>query len=394
MNTDLPGPADLVGNLEFLGKLGAGRERIRQAFLDVPRHMFAPDTWWERQYDRTYLPMSRAETGETAWRRELYDDNAVMVTQVDNGRRAAPGAVGRASSSSLSAPGIVADMLHLAAISPGDRVLELGAGQGFSAALAAHLAHPRGHVTGVEYDPELAGIARANIASAGIANVEIVTGDGRLGHPGAAAPFDAVIATCTFDPIPTAWLEQAAPDARIVATQQSRFYPYGLFSGTVTADGTAITGGFIDDANFMWDRGAARLTGDPTHLFTGQEQADRTITDVSPEAVVDGDGAQFAIGRLIPDLYQWIGRNADPDHADDYTLWLYDEHGSWAAVDYTPSAQRFSVSQFGPRRLWTEAEAAHAWWTSAGSPDIDRFGLVVTRGGQHLTLDGRSVEGC
>lgn len=384
------GPADLVAFLENEGDLGPGRERVAEAMRRVPRHLFAPDAWWEQRLDSTYVPRFRADD-EQAWLRALYASNSPMVTQVDEGRTApVPGAVGRRSSCSLSAPGIVATMLHLAGIRDGDKVLEIGTGTGYSAALSARLAGDIGLVVSVEYDAVLAEQARRNLENAGFGrDVFVTNGDGRNGWA-EPYPYDVLVSTCTFNPVPTQWLKQVRQGGRMVVPCQSAFYPYGLLAATVGDDGTA-RGRFLDDANFMWDRGSAYLAGNPVGLFTNQDDAEASETVLSPEKVKFSDAAQFAIGQLIPGLYQWTGRFDEPDRRDWWTWWLYDGNGSWAACDVVPGAEVFQVDQYGPRRLWEEMEAVFGWWTGAGRPDVDRFGLLLTPGGQRVTLDGDVV---
>ncbi|MFJ7248085.1 hypothetical protein ACIQWA_26125 [Kitasatospora sp. NPDC098652] len=63
--------------------------------------------------------------------------------------------------------------------------------------------------------------------------------------------------------------------------------------------------------------------------------------------------------------------------------------GSWAAVDWdgTRGAERYTVWQHGPRRLWEEVEGAYRWWLENGRPGPERFGLTVTPDGQWVWLD-------
>jgi protein-L-isoaspartate(D-aspartate) O-methyltransferase len=116
----------------------------------------------------------------------------------------------------LSQPSIVALRLGQLAVQPGHRVLEIGAGSGYRAALLAHLAGPRGHVTTIEIDAHMVTAARCNLASTGAGTVEVVLGDGALGHQ-AGAPYDRIIATVGTYGVPDNWLSQLAPAGRLVA---------------------------------------------------------------------------------------------------------------------------------------------------------------------------------
>ena len=120
----------------------------------------------------------------------------------------------------ISRPSVIARMFELlldgraAASPPLGRVLEIGTGCGYQAALLATLAR---QVVSIERVRALHDLARQRLAAtAGPANVRLVWGDGRLGHP-PLAPYDAIIAAAGGDELPPAWAEQLAPGGRLVA---------------------------------------------------------------------------------------------------------------------------------------------------------------------------------
>lgn len=159
-------------------------EVVTDALRAVPRHVFLPD-----------LP---AET--------VYRDDAI-VTKRDGG--------GRPISSS-SQPAIMALMLDQLGVEPGQRVLEIGTGTGYNAALLAHLVGPEGQVVSVDIDPELVTLAGEHLAVAGHPEVRLVCGDGSEGFwPG--APYDRVISTVGVWDLAPAWLGQLGPGGRLVA---------------------------------------------------------------------------------------------------------------------------------------------------------------------------------
>jgi protein-L-isoaspartate(D-aspartate) O-methyltransferase len=112
----------------------------------------------------------------------------------------------------ISQPYIVALMIQAAGVKPGDRVLEVGAGSGYAAAVIGRIA---AHVVAIERQAELVPIARERMNRLGIRNVEIVEGDGSLGWPG-EAPFDAILAAASGSHVPQALMDQLAPGGRIV----------------------------------------------------------------------------------------------------------------------------------------------------------------------------------
>jgi protein-L-isoaspartate(D-aspartate) O-methyltransferase len=101
-------------------------------------------------------------------------------------------------------------------VEPGQRVLEIGAGTGYNAALLAHLVGPEGQVVSVDIDADLVERAREHLIDAGHSEVTVVCGDGAEGFT-PAAPYDRVIATVGVWDLSPAWLDQLGPGGRIVA---------------------------------------------------------------------------------------------------------------------------------------------------------------------------------
>ena len=116
------------------------------------------------------------------------------------------------SGQTISQPFIVACMAEAAEITASDRVLEVGTGSGYGAAILAELA---AEVWTVERHKSLADAARVRLREEGIKNVHVRLGDGSLGWP-EAGPFDAIVVTASGPEVPPALLEQLAPGGRLV----------------------------------------------------------------------------------------------------------------------------------------------------------------------------------
>lgn len=152
-------------------------ERVLDAIRAVPRDLFVPEDHRAEAWENMPLPIGCGQT--------------------------------------ISQPLVVARMLALLELRGDERVLDVGTGSGWHAALLAYLA---AHVWSIERLPELSAAAARSLATAGVKNVTLVLGDGARGVP-EAAPFDAinVAAAISGSRIPDALIEQLAPGGRIVA---------------------------------------------------------------------------------------------------------------------------------------------------------------------------------
>jgi protein-L-isoaspartate(D-aspartate) O-methyltransferase len=103
-------------------------------------------------------------------------------------------------------------MIQAAALKPGDKVLEVGSGSGYAAAVMSRIA---AKVVGIERQHELAVLAHERLRDLGFDNVEIVEGDGTKGCPG-QAPFDAILAAASGSHVPESLTDQLAPGGRLV----------------------------------------------------------------------------------------------------------------------------------------------------------------------------------
>jgi protein-L-isoaspartate(D-aspartate) O-methyltransferase len=138
------------------------------------------------------------------------------------------------SGQTISQPYIVALTIYAARIGPGDKVLEVGAGSGYAAAVIGQIA---AEVIAIERHHELVELARQRMKRLGYNNVRIVEGDGTLGWP-AEAPFDAVVAAASGSHVPQGWIAQLKPGGRIVMPLGSPHSVQSLVKVTKQDDGT------------------------------------------------------------------------------------------------------------------------------------------------------------
>jgi protein-L-isoaspartate(D-aspartate) O-methyltransferase len=138
------------------------------------------------------------------------------------------------SGQTISQPYIVALTIDAAGIKQGDRVLEVGAGSGYAAAVIGQIA---GEVIAVERHHELVELAQKRMRQLGYSNVKIVEGDGTLGWP-AEAPYDAIVAAASGSHVPHSWIAQLKPGGRIVMPIGEPHAVQSLIKVTKEEDGT------------------------------------------------------------------------------------------------------------------------------------------------------------
>ncbi|AAB88934.1 protein-L-isoaspartate O-methyltransferase [Archaeoglobus fulgidus] len=151
--------------------------KVYEAIRKVPRHLFVPESYKNEAYVDTPLPIGYGQT--------------------------------------ISAPHMVAIMCELLDLREGDKVLEVGTGCGYHAAVTAEIVGKSGKVISIEYIPELAERARAILKALGYDNVEVIVGDGSKGYE-KEAPYDKIYVTAAAPDIPKPLIEQLKPRGRMV----------------------------------------------------------------------------------------------------------------------------------------------------------------------------------
>jgi protein-L-isoaspartate(D-aspartate) O-methyltransferase len=153
---------------------GISDERVLAAMGAVPRERFVPERWRRRAYDDGALPIGHGQT--------------------------------------ISQPWVVAAICQGLELRGGERVLEVGTGSGYSAAVLARLA---AHVVSVERITELAAAARATLADLGVENVDVVGGDASAGAPQGGV-FDSIAVHASAPSLPAGLVAALAPGGRLV----------------------------------------------------------------------------------------------------------------------------------------------------------------------------------
>lgn len=269
--------------VEHLKRTGAIHTApVEAAFRAVPRHVFVP-----------HVPPAQA-----------YQDQVIPTKQIQG-----------ITLSSSTRPGMMAVMLEQLALAPGQRVLEIGAGTGYNAALMSHIVGPTGQVITIDIDHEVVAAATTHLARAGYAHITVVAGDGGFGYS-PQAPYDRIILTVAASDIAPAWWTQLHPAGRLVLPLSLHG---SIKSVAFERDGPSLRSMSVADAGFMRLRGA----------FIGPEQ--RVAVDAIP-----GLTLEVATARTIDTtaLAHWLQASAT-DHRTSVTATMEELHGSfplWLAL--------------------------------------------------------------
>jgi protein-L-isoaspartate(D-aspartate) O-methyltransferase len=193
-----PAGDDSVGRMQFmltLRRRGIGDAAVLRAMDEVPREYFVEGQFLDAAYADRALPIACGQT--------------------------------------ISQPYVVAYMTEQLGVLPGHRVLEIGTGSGYQAAVLSRLVH---EVVSIERYRTLADAARARLETLGYKNVEVRLGDGLAGAPD-RAPFDRIIVTAAAETLPQVLVEQLAPDGVMILPLGPHGSPQSLVRLTKSKDG-------------------------------------------------------------------------------------------------------------------------------------------------------------
>ena len=181
----MPSSQKLEALLDEVKAMGISDGRVLSALREVRRELFVPQEVVGEAYANYPLPIGHGQT--------------------------------------ISQPYTVAFMLEQLELAPGQKVLEVGAGSGWNAALLGNLVAPKGRVVATEIISELALTAQENVRRAGLSNVEVVCADGSLGYR-KRGPYDRIIVTAACPEIPPPLIEQLNDKGVLIAPVGGSFF--------------------------------------------------------------------------------------------------------------------------------------------------------------------------
>ncbi len=342
---------------------------VAAALRAIPRHFFLPE-----------VPLDDA-----------YADRAI-VTKLQDGMPV----------SSCSQPAIIAVMLEQLDLHEGDKVLEIGAGTGYNAALMGYLVGAQGSVTTLDIDEDIVTRARENLARADVTNVGVVQADGGLGYP-VDTPYDAVIATVGVWDLSPHWVEQLATGGNLVAPLW--FHTLQFSISFVKTDEGLLKSRSIRPCGFMRLRGA--FAGPETYL-----EIDGITVGLEDSSQLDVEGLRRLLetpprDHSLPELlppenrglidYLALQREALISLADherqkldcEYAFGLLDGAESMALLVLDPRDWRQLtpiVRIYGEESAFLRLRQLAEEWEAHGRPRLEQATIIAAPVGSSLTM--------
>jgi methyltransferase of ATP-grasp peptide maturase system len=366
--------AELAGKLREPGVLVS--PQWREAIRSVPRHVLVPHFYVQNE-DATWRKVDGTDDPD-AWLDAIYSDETLITALADLPPDSA--GTGQMAVSSSTMPTLMVRMLEALNVHDGDRVLEIGTGTGYNAALLSQRLGDD-NVFSVDVDAGLVDLAGKRLASAGYTPT-ILARDGAQGL-GEHGPYDRIISTCAVPAIPRPWIDQTANGGLILTDLKLS----GMGGNLVLLErsGDTVSGRFLPAwAGFMNMRHA---TSDHTPRHPRRDHTNarerRTSAPLQPwDHTVPGF---LAMPGMPPNLtYGWHLTDRPNSVAN---TWLSATDGSWCEAHAEEHHGTRLVVEGGPASLWDRIETAWAQWRTAGEPDWSRLGLTVTPRDHIVWLD-------
>ncbi|MVO84253.1 methyltransferase domain-containing protein [Streptomyces sp. p1417] len=347
------------------------------AVSSTPRHRLVP-RWWRRIPDsptQEWELVSPPEGSAELLRAAYADETLVTRVGTAHADHAAPGAHGSGDpTSSSTLPGLIVSMAHRLDVKTGHRVLDVGTGSGYSAALFARRFGDE-NVTSVDVDPYLIEAAGTRLAEFGrTPRMQAIDATGELPD----TEYDRIMATVSVRPVPASWLRALRPGGRLVTTIAHTAL---LITADMGSDGIARGAVQPDPATFMETRQEADYPGKLDDVFVSARTR-------------EGEDVRSPHGP-IPDLWQewplrWLYELDTPGvetraatFPDDgpRVVWLLAADGAWARAEDGP---RPLIHQGGPRRLWDDLERVRRTWEEKNRFALHTLRAELSAEGSHL----------
>jgi len=363
LNIDTVGRSTQARRLLVEGLRQAGTiqsESVAQAFLSIPREAFVSSFFEQEKFVWTV----HTPDGYTpdAWIDAIYRDTA-LVTLIDERNYPA---------SSSSAPAAMAMMLEALVVRPGMRVLEIGTGTGYNAAVLAYLVGDPALVTTIDVEEFLARSAQQALEAV-IGPVRVLVGDGYHGVP-LHAPYDRIIVTASASTIPATWYEQLASDGCLVMILQGSLQKSGLLVIKKQTNGCAS--GRFDPRYlcFMPMRSGPRASSSVRSLL--QQPVVQRIVQENNEMATDLFGnADFHwfLQWAVPGMTMAKAKMKAKDGISFIPFMTMVDAQKSTIVQLYLRGSMWSGHERGHGGLWETMRQVYQEWMSLGKPDQSAY---------------------
>lgn len=353
---------------------------LEQAFLRIPREVFVPCFYNQETAGSTMAwklvctdDMSREDYLAAVYR------NQSLVTKLDEGRRPI---------SSSSQPAVMARMLEALDVQPGQRMLEIGTGSGYNAALLATLINEASLLVTIERDAELAATAKKALERVFGPGVRVRVGDGVAGWS-PEAPYDRIIATASAPTLPIAWVEQLRPNGKLAMDLQG-----SLASGFLVVEKTAteISGHFLPEPLHFMPLETEAISLPHTKLASLLQQG--------CQARFTQEGDAIFPGALFDPVFRWFvqwrilgcqvskRKQTQRDTGAVIHSILVIESKSQALVRFQKQQEEdiWHGEVCGSVQFWQELQQAYETFQALGKPGQQQYRLVFEEEGPALLI--------
>jgi protein-L-isoaspartate(D-aspartate) O-methyltransferase len=366
----------LVDTLKSEGKLTS--PLVEAAFRQVPRHPFIDHFYLLEKKDRRMqwqeVQPSTVQDYDV-WLRTVYA-NQPIVTAFDEYNT---------PTSSSSSPEAMAFMLEELQLAPGMRVLEIGTGTGYNAAILSHIVGDPHYVFTVEIDDALAHRAQHILDQIVDRGITVHAGDGLRGYA-PAAPYDRIIATGSYHKVPLDWLDQMQPGGILLMNLRGHLGACAFLKIVKDGPGRVAHGTFLAGSDFMElrDNNVPSYKGtDLVARYLGRPTVARqtfTSTEFDPSLLWD-HRLEFLLQLSFPEMY-FTSVYVDPmcpcliDIASDTILVFRpgERQGEWL------------VEIKGHKQLWKRVMQAYGWWIENRGADVEAYRVEIDSSGQQCVM--------
>ena len=371
------------------GAPGGLPEHFRKAVATTPRHLFV------HRFRLAGGPLDNRTDDGSLWDSDV-DPMAALADIYSDAVMTHVDAAGKGLPSTNSQPSYVLWLLSLLDLQPGHRVLEIGSGSGWLAAVMARLVGDDGQVTGIEIIPELAAQSRADLVRLGTGNVCVFAADGAHGHA-AGAPFDRVMITAASWEVPDALFDQVAEGGRLLVPVELR--GGGCQVTLLRREGSgfmaerSIPGWFVPLLGSRQQRPQLRLALVALPFWDEIKGAPlrrvKLPLAMGPDGMAGSAVTAFRafLGRTAPG-FAVFGEGEPPEQRPGVPA---EPFGIVDAADRSVALWRDGelVGYGGPGAMRSAARA-YANWVACGLPGLAEMGLQVLRAGTVAAADGRA----